>query len=335
MTDRLPSVVRFAPVYKNYLWGGDRIVRRFRPDLPAGIYAESWEISVRPEGMSVVECGPLKGATLSELVDRFGAAVLGTAVPSGKFPLLLKLIDARETLSVQVHPNDANAAATGGEPKSEMWYVLDADPGAELFLGFVPGVTPARLLDALRSDEVAPLLRRRAVRPGDAVYVPGGAVHAIGTGCLMLECQQSSNTTYRLYDWGRRGPDGQPRELHIEQALRSIDWTFEPCESPPRALPCESSCEAWELLNTPYFRACRYRLKGALRWPANPQSFRMLFVVKGGCRFRSDDASDETVPAGRSALIPACAGELEVSPLAQETEFITFDVPPSLEHRRR
>lgn len=327
MTDRLPPVIRFAPVYKNYLWGGDRIARRFRPDLPPGIYAESWEISARPEGMSVVEAGPLKGAMLADLVDRFGPALLGTAVTAGRFPLLLKLIDARETLSVQVHPNDANAGATGGEPKSEMWYVLDADPGAELFLGFVPGVSPERLLDALRRDDVAPLLRRRAVRRGDAVYVPGGAVHAIGAGCLMLECQQSSNTTYRLYDWGRQGPDGKPRELHVEQGLRSIDWTFEPGESPPRSLPCEPPSQAWELLVTPYFRACRYSIKGALRWPPHPESFRMLFVVAGDCLFRSTEDLAETVPVGRSALIPASTGDVEIRPLEGKSELIAFDVP--------
>jgi mannose-6-phosphate isomerase len=281
--------LRFAPVYKSYVWGGDKIIRHFRRPAPPGRYAESWEISDRPEGMSVVMNGPLAGRTLHDLVEQHGADLLGAGVAPDRFPLLVKLIDARETLSVQVHPDDASAARVGGEAKSEMWYVLQADPGAAVYRGFHRSVAPADFLSAVREKRLEPLLRRIPVAPGDTVYVPGGCIHAIGAGCLLLEVQQCSNTTHRIYDWDRRGADGKPRELHLDQAMQVLRWSSGP----------DVRAETW-----PYFRFGTMAVRGAGRIEGDGASFECLFVESGEVR-----VNGERCAAGSSLLIPAaCRG---------------------------
>ena len=214
----------FVPVYKDYLWGGDRIARRYGRAGTSATCAESWEIADRPDGMSVVVNGPLAGASLRTLVQEFGARLLGTAVPSPVFPLLIKIIDPRQRLSLQVHPNEKAARATGGEPKTEMWFVLEADPDARVFTGLKPGTTADLFQKALSNRRLEEILQSVALAAGDAVFIPAGRVHAVDAGSLLLEIQQNSNTVYRVHDWDRTGPDGKPRELHLAQALKSIHW---------------------------------------------------------------------------------------------------------------
>ena len=222
----LSTPLLFRPVYKDYIWGGDRIPAAYsRGDAP-GRCAESWEIAAHPDGDSVVAHGPFAGRTLSALTAEYGAALTGTRAPDPtRFPLLFKLIDAREKLSVQVHPSDATAGLTGGEPKTEMWYVLDRTGGATLYAGLRDGVTPAALRAALADGTAKHCLTEHPATPGQAIFIPGGLVHAIGDGCLIYEVQQNSNTTYRLYDWDRVGADGTPRALHVGQSFKVIDWT--------------------------------------------------------------------------------------------------------------
>ena len=215
----------FTPVYQDYIWGGDRLADHFDRDTNVTPCAESWEISDRPEGESRVENGPLEGKTLSELVRLYGEALMGVGVVPEKFPLLIKLIDAKNTLSVQVHPNDETAPLTGGEAKTEMWVILDADDEACVYLGLQDGVTEEAFRASLKDGRVEELLTKLPVKKDDVLFVPGGSVHAIGGGCLILEVQQNSNTTYRVYDWGRLGHDGEPRELHVEDAMKVIRWS--------------------------------------------------------------------------------------------------------------
>ncbi|MDZ4199894.1 MAG: type I phosphomannose isomerase catalytic subunit, partial [Kiritimatiellia bacterium] len=219
-----PYPLLLKPAYKNYLWGGTRIAEVYGRETPPGPVAESWEVSTRPEGMSLVLNGPLAGRTLQEAIDTMGEDLLGARAPRGQMPLLIKLIDARDRLSVQVHPDDESAALHGGEAKTEMWILLDAEPGACLFAGFRPGLARPEIEQAIREGRWTEILQTLPVRAGDAVFIPGGRVHAIGAGCLILEIQQNSNTTYRLYDWDRKGSDGKPRKLHLEQALSVIRW---------------------------------------------------------------------------------------------------------------
>ena len=229
MTPRLYPLT-FTPQFRDYLWGG-RTLEQFGRQLPPGIVAESWEISGHPSSPTAVDAGAYRGRLLTDLVVELGRDLVGRrsqdALARGKFPLLVKLLDARQDLSVQVHPDDEYALAhEGGElGKTEMWYVLRAEPGARLIYGLRRGVTPGQVADALRRGEVEAVFAYLPVRAGDAIFVPAGTVHALMAGLVVVEIQQNSDTTYRIFDWGRRGPDGQPRALHIDKALDVIDFT--------------------------------------------------------------------------------------------------------------
>jgi mannose-6-phosphate isomerase len=233
------GVLTFAPIFMERVWGGRRLETTLAKPLPPdAVVGESWEIVDRPEAQSVVQDGPLAGRTLGELwagPDR--ARLFGSrATAAGdRFPLLVKVLDCEDVLSVQVHPPAAVAATLGGEPKTEMWVIADAKPGAEVLAGLRAGVTREAFERALRAGEdVSSLLHAIPVAAGDVMYLPSGRVHAIGAGNLIVEIQQNSDTTYRVYDFGRTGLDGRPRELHVDASLASIDWDdVEPGLVPP------------------------------------------------------------------------------------------------------
>jgi mannose-6-phosphate isomerase len=208
------------------VWGGHRITGELArgPASPA-LIGESWELVDREDAQSVVALGPLAGRTLHELWRDHRTELLGPGVPDApRFPLLAKILDARETLSVQVHPPAAIANRLGGEPKTEMWYLLDATPGACVYAGFKKGVGKPEFERALEAGTVESLLHRIPVRKGDSIFIPSGRCHAIGAGCLIVEIQQNSDTTYRVFDWNRVGLDGKPRQLHVAESLASIDF---------------------------------------------------------------------------------------------------------------
>ncbi len=312
------------PVYKDYLWGGHRIPEAYgRAGAPA-VCAESWEISAHPDGASIVSSGAFAGQRLDELAAEHGAALAGVRAPDPhRFPLLFKLIDARDRLSVQVHPNNANAALTGGEPKSEMWYVLGRTPGASLFAGLADGATPHSLRAALAAGTAEGSLVRLPVEPGQALYIPGGLVHAIGAGCLVYEVQQNSNTTYRLYDWNRTGADGKPRALHAEESFQTIDWSLRP---PQMLTPTRSSgrCRtAWsDVVSCPYFTLRKLDLSAPLAVPVTGQSFHALFAESGRVAVTAGGES-VILPAGASCLIPAAATGYTLTPDTASTLLVT------------
>jgi mannose-6-phosphate isomerase len=317
----------FQPVYKRYLWGGDRFRTFFhRTGVPA-VCAESWEISAHPDGMSVVSCGPFAGQTLAELTARYGAALTGTRAPDpARFPLLFKLLDASDRLSVQVHPNAACAARTGGEPKTEAWVVLDCTPGASLYAGFEPQVTPEVLRAALSDGTVAEQLLRFEPQPGQALFLPGGMVHAMGAGCLIYEVQQSANTTYRLFDWNRTGPDGRARPLHIGPGLASIDWSLPPPQLLTPQLPCPTgTAPVWsEIVTSPVFTVRRLDLREPLRVEPDGTTFLALFAAAG--RVTVADAGNRqhaTLPPGSSLLLPATADAHILTPHPESTLYVT------------
>jgi mannose-6-phosphate isomerase len=265
----------FEPLLVPRVWGGSRLQDVFgKPPGAEPRIGESWEVVDRADAESVLE----GGHRLNDLWRNHRRQVFGqrgAASGSDRFPLLIKLLDAREALSIQVHPPAHLAAGLGGEPKSEVWFFLDNEPGAFVYAGVEPGVTQERFADALANGEdVSALLHRLEVSAGTALYLPSGRVHAIGPGCLIAEIQQSSDTTYRVYDYDRPGLDGRPRDLHVEESLKCIDFDD---VRPPLLKDAEA-----DAVRTPYFEVERVTLKsGESVQPAPPGEGAIVGVVRG------------------------------------------------------
>lgn len=223
------SYIRFEPIYQTRVWGGRTLESHLHRDLPGddNPYGESWEVSAREEANCKVIGGPFDGKTLIELWsdDDTRPAIFGPNAPdSPQFPLLCKILDARDKLSIQVHPPAEVSEELGGEPKSEVWYVAHAEPGAELYIGVEEGVTEESFRKALEEGTADRLVHTIQPETGQHIYIPSGRLHAIGAGLLIYEIQQNSDTTYRVYDWGRLGMNGEPRDLHIDESLKCINF---------------------------------------------------------------------------------------------------------------
>ena len=281
-------------------WGGSRLKAVFGKDTPDAATGESLEVSCVP-GLESRDTG---GRPLHELVGLYGQALTGTAI-KGDFPLLLKLLDAREPLSVQVHPGDDYARAHYGKRgKNEAWVVLEAEAGASLVCGFRDGVSREEVVRAAEgSRAVEPLLRRVAVRPGDALYIPEGTVHAIGGGLLLYEIQQSSDLTFRLYDWERTGRDGKPRELHLRESLDVLRVDSRPVAANPVPLHADATGRRERLLDTPYFTLERLSACDGLQISPDRARFSILTAIDGGALAWDDGAL--ALPKGGTALLPA------------------------------
>lgn len=314
--------LRFAPIYRDYVWGGDTLARRYGRKTGGGVCAESWEISCFKDGTSVVDGGPFSGVSLDNLLREEGSALVGAGWDMKPFPLLVKLLDARERLSVQVHPDEQTAARSGGEPKTEAWHIIAAEPGAGVHAGFRAGVTQSDFDVAMRENRVEELLQWIPVNAGDTIYIPGGRVHAIGAGCLMLEVQQTSNTTYRLHDWGRVGTDGKPRALHLEQGRQAIRWDL-PSASPtrPGSVQEQGGSATQTLLECPFFELTRMTLRARITTRSNQPGFRILFAAAGG--FHVSGAGEcVAVEEGGTVLLPASLREVSLQPDTGKTTII-------------
>jgi mannose-6-phosphate isomerase len=228
------SPLRFEPYLRRMVWGGRRLGDLLGKSLPGdSAYGESWEISDHPSHASIVSHGPYKGHTLRQLMERDPAALLGaSAVHHRRFPWLVKLLDACDWLSVQVHPSDANVTRLwpGEGGKTEAWFVLAAEPNSRIYAGLLPGVEEKDLRSALQRGTVAECLHQFSPHPGDCIFLPAGTVHAVGGGVLMAEVQQTSDATFRLFDWNRRDANGRTRQLHVEEALACINWNGGPIQ---------------------------------------------------------------------------------------------------------
>lgn len=303
MTATVNEVIRLQPLYQDRVWGGRALAERLGRALPAGrVIGESWEIVDRPEAQSVVAGGPFSGLTLRAVVERESARIMGPFWPSDRpFPILVKWLDCRERLSLQVHPPAALAPSLGGEPKTENWYIADTAPGAGLLVGLQPGVTKAAFERALADQSAEACVRRLPVERGDSILVHSGTVHAIDAGNLILEIQQNSDTTYRVYDWGRVGLDGKPRTLHVTESLASILW-----DEPPPPL-VRASPEPAVLADCPEFRIRRVPLKEGQSLSINAgEQPRLLSVVEGRLEFGTSSA--QTVVRGENVLLPFAGG---------------------------
>ncbi len=313
--------LRFRPILRRYLWGGRRLATLLgKPLGPGSDYAESWEIVDHGEDQSTVLHGHLAGATLSKLVRQRGVELLGRHHPRERFPLLLKFLDAHKTLSVQVHPNDAQAARQSPPDagKTEAWVVVAAEPGSLIYAGLRPGVERSTLEHAIRNGACEELLHRFEPSVGDCVFIPAGTVHALGAGLVVAEIQQSSDTTFRLFDWNRVGTDGRPRPLHVDQALDVIDFHRGPV-GPQQPEPTETAGREM-LVECEHFVLQRRRF-------TEPQTVggddrcHILTVVEGSVRV-AGEPSAESLAAGATVLLPASLGPVELTP---ESHVLLFD----------
>ena len=303
----------FEPLFMERVWGGRRLEEVYGKKLPADLrIGESWEIVDRPEAQSIVRDGPLRGKSLHELWQNHRREIFGDIADAPRFPLLIKLLDARETLSVQVHPPNELAAEFGGEAKTEFWYIADADAGAELFVGLRAGSTREKFEEALKKGEVADHVHRIPVQTGDAMFLPSGRVHAIGGGNLIVEVQQNSDTTYRVFDWNRKGTDGKPRALHVEQSLRCID--FDDCE------PALTNAQHELLVRDSHFEVQKWKLD-AEREAAPIEEFAIIFCLAGELTCGRTKFS-----AGDFFLLPASAKNRMIQPAAG-SELLRITLP--------
>jgi mannose-6-phosphate isomerase len=295
----------FSPIFKERIWGGRNLEKLYHKRLPARVpVGESWEISDRPDDESVISNGPLRGKTLQWLVETHGHELFGKSTNPKSFPLLIKILDAQEKLSLQVHPPAKLAPLLGGEPKTEMWYIAHAEPNAELYVGLKRGVTRAEFETKIKNGTVADCFHRIPVKTGDAMFLPSGRVHAIGAGLVIFEVQQNSDTTYRVFDWNRVDNNGKARDLHVKESLASID--FEDFE--PSVLPTESVTEGSQrvrpLVNHDLFKVCKIDLKARSSVTFGGE-LEIVGVISGSLHV-SDQSMDVAVAAGHFCLIPAC-----------------------------
>jgi len=310
----------FHPVFKERVWGGREIERLYGKKLPPRApIGESWEISDRPGDASVIANGPLAGKNLRWLMENHRAELLGDAKPANenRFPLLCKILDAREKLSLQVHPSANKAAGLGGEPKTEMWFIADAAPGAELYVGLKRGVTRAEFERRVQDGSVAQCFHHIPVRAGDAMFLPGGRVHAIGAGLVIFEIQQNSDTTYRVFDWNRVGLDGKPRALHIAESLASIDFNdFEPALVPSRFVG-DSLMQVRSLVRDPLFAVEAWKLSGT-KVSLELGKVQIVAVTGGQVEIKSGSTS-VNLSAGQFCLVPACLERTEARATSEVT----------------
>ena len=303
----------FDPAFKDYPWGGRNLETKLGRTLPDGIVAESWDIAAHPNGSSVVNNGPLKGKSLPEVQKLLGEALLGERseqmLAVDKFPLLIKLLDANRWLSIQVHPDDAYGLAHEGEPgKTEMWVVLHADPDAELIYGFQRGMTKEKYAAEIGSERSTDGLHRVKVKRGDVIFVPTGSIHALGPGIIVAEIQQNSDTTYRIYDWGR------PRPLHLQRALDVLNFDLiEPGPARSTVLMDEEGFRVERLATCPYFETERLTMPAGQTFfgLCEGETFEIWAVIHGQATFYSD-AEPVTLKAVNWTLLPADLGEFQI-----------------------
>lgn len=297
--------IKFIPYLKSVIWGGNKICKYKNIPQPEPNIGESWEISAVPGHESVVLEGSYKGMTLPELIDSFGAELLGEKVMqryNGKFPLLIKLIDAADNLSVQVHPDDNLAMQRHNSlGKTEMWYIIQADKDANIYAGLNTAMTPEDYVKRVADGTFAETLAVHDSHADDVFFLPAGRVHAIGAGNLLAEIQESSDITYRIYDYDRRDASGNPRELHTEDAKDAIDYTV---HSEYKNPPVSSSIVDCEIVKCDHFTTNRILLEGKLTLELDKSSFSVLMCLEGQAMLKNSNR-EMTIAAGHTILIPA------------------------------
>ncbi|WP_417445174.1 type I phosphomannose isomerase catalytic subunit [Joostella sp.] len=306
--------IKFNPIFKEYLWGGTKLKEVLGKDVKTETASESWELSGVEGNVSVVSNGELKGNTLQELIDTYKEEFLGKDVYNrfgNKFPILIKFIDAKLDLSVQLHPNDALAKERHNSfGKTEMWYVMQADPGSKLIVGFNETLTKETYLEHLKNGKLLEILNQEEVTTGDTYFINTGKVHAIGAGILLAEIQQTSDVTYRIYDYERKDKDGNTRELHTEQAVDAIDYQKKDDFKTSYETTYNSSNN---MVNCDYFVTNYLDVVGTfVKQLVNRDSFTIYICVDGQAQVTVGENSEKLVK-GDTILIPAAINEVIIS----------------------
>jgi mannose-6-phosphate isomerase len=310
----MKSPLTFEPIFMERIWGGRRLAHQFSKNLPPNVrIGESWEIVDRPEAQSVVHAGPLRGKTLHDLWTHNRPAIFGDVRESERFPLLLKLLDAREKLSLQVHPPEEIAKMLGGEPKTEFWYVAAADPEAELFVGLREPLTREEFKSALTRGTIVDHVHKIRVKAGDAMILPAGRFHAVGAGNLLVEIQQNSDTTYRVFDWNRSDNSRTPRQLHVDEALQSIDFN----DAAPNLVQPRGELLAKDDL----FEIQKWNLS-APREIASRGQFAIVFCITGKIR-----CADIDLASGDFFLVPASLPDRQLKPVEGQASLLRITIP--------
>lgn len=308
--------LKFKPILKQTIWGGDRIIPFKGLNENLNNVGESWELSGVPGNESIVANGEFAGKSLREMINIFREELVGESVYkrfSTKFPLLIKFIDAREDLSIQVHPNDELAMKRHNSlGKTEMWYVMDATPGAKLRSGFAKEVTPKEYKDSVANSTITDLLAEYEIHPGDVFFLPAGRVHSIGAGAFIAEIQETSDITYRIFDFNRKDANGNTRELHTELAKDAIDYEvledyrtqYEPVQNEPV-----------ELVNCPYFTTSVYDMTESITCDYTElDSFVVLICMEGSCKVTDNEGNVTNFKAGETILLAATTQEVTIEP---------------------
>ena len=321
--------LKFSPVYMERIWGGNQMSKVLARTLPehTSPIGESWEISDRPGAESKVSNGELAGKTLNELIKYYGRSLLGDSCRDiSHFPLLVKIIDAGERLSLQVHPDDnaCRELGSGAEPKTEMWYIISAEPGAKILAGLSEKATRHHLRELISSPDVERLLQIYPSQPGDAYFIPSGTLHAIGAGNLILEIQQNSDTTYRISDWGRVDANGNSRELHVEQGIKSVNFMNRKSPRIAGAVDKVKRNRKYDVVSIcPYFNVADLRLVESRMDDTKGKSFHLLSSINSRFAVTTLNGNyTETVERGETVMIPAAAGSYRIEPLNNGDECI-------------
>ena len=299
--------VRLIPVFKDYLWGGTKLKTVFNKKSELNILAESWELSANKDGQSIIANGKYQGYGLKEYIDIVGKEIVGTkGLALDDFPILIKFIDAKKNLSVQVHPDDEYATChDGANAKTEMWYILDCEENASLYYGFKKDVTKEEYKNAIENNTLTDILNKIPVHKGDVFFIPAGTVHAIGAGILICEIQQNSNTTYRVYDYNRRDKKGNTRPLHVEKAIAVSNLSKAP------EIQQESDESNAILAQCEYFTVREITVADTASIDLDTTSFRSLIVTEGSAKL---EINHETLSLekGNSIFVPAQSGRLNI-----------------------
>ena len=316
------AILKLKPSGKDYIWGGHKLVDNYGKEMTGDRLAETWELSCHPDGPSFVVNGEAAGKTLRQYIEEHGKKVLGTNCERFEdFPILTKFIDAQDNLSIQVHPDNEYALKNEGQyGKTEMWYVVDADKGAKLRSGFSEQITPKEYKERVLNNTITDVLQEYEIKPGDVFFLPAGRVHSIGAGAFIAEIQQTSDITYRIYDFNRKDANGKTRELHTDLAREAINYEvlddyrtkYEPLKDEPV-----------ELVACTYFTTSLYDMTEEISCDYSElDSFVIFICMEGACKIKDNEGNELKVGAGESILLPATTQDVTITPEAGNVKLL-------------